>query len=89
MPGSPAARAVEAGAEAMLVVFRSRGPSGRRWQAKFDLGSGAENALAALRHAWTCDADIEGAIPADPAPAGLRAADLAVEMETDDPRNTL
>jgi len=42
----------------MVVLFRSRTPSKREWQAAFDLGSYKENVLAVLEVAWKRNADV-------------------------------
>ncbi len=44
------------------VTYRSRGRSGRVWSVVFNLGSAEENSLAALRVAYTHNAEILGSV---------------------------
>lgn len=48
----------------IYVTFKTRGKSGRVWEAKFDCGSASENALAAVTVAWKMYATIVGSRPA-------------------------
>ncbi len=69
MPDSPAGRAVEAGAEAM----HARSDSPLTWQA-------CDRAFWRVQARPVIAAALE-ALASDPATAGLRAADLATELE--------